>query len=145
MDTYVNAEILEIQNARNCDTHAARAYSFNAGDVRYLLAQVHQDLDVLIWTRDIHMHTHASIMTRIPVTCICQCKFSSLRHGVSLIPINVNAVQLSSCRFSQNPKSVFTDRNPGGAHSSLPLSHPRNSTIAHLPAVMRDNLQIRRC
>lgn len=42
---------------------------------------------------------------------IRKCKFSSLQHGVSLIPINVNAAQLSSCRCSRNPKFVFTDQN----------------------------------
>lgn len=45
-------------------------YSFDSGNVQYVLTQVHQGLDMLIWARDIHMHTHASIMARIPITHI---------------------------------------------------------------------------
>lgn len=65
---YANNETLEIRNTRVANCSIYHVYSFDGGNV--VLAQVHQGLDMLIWARDIHMHTHASIMTRIPVTCI---------------------------------------------------------------------------
>jgi len=56
-----------------------------------------------------------------------KCKFSSLRHGVSLIPINVNAAQLSSRRFSQNLYSLIKIQRK--THPNSLLSRPWSTLL----------------